>query len=86
MRVHSNDGDLVLDPFMGSGTTALSALNTGRNYVGFELNKKYFDILSDRIADYTGKPLVKITSDETIDEAQDDQIATSQQSILQFAE
>ena len=85
IRVHSNDGDLVLDPFMGSGTTAISALNTGRNYVGFELNKKYFDILSDRIADHTGKP-VKITSDETIDEAQDDQIATSQQSILQFAE
>jgi site-specific DNA-methyltransferase (adenine-specific) len=49
ISVHSNAGDLVLDPFMGSGTTAISALNTGRKYVGFELDKEYFDVLTERI-------------------------------------
>ena len=55
INTHSNAGDLVLDPFMGSGTTAISAINTGRNYVGFELDKGYFDILNERIAEYNGK-------------------------------
>ena len=40
---------LVLDPFMGSGTTAISCIKTGRNYVGFEINKKYFKNIEGRI-------------------------------------
>ena len=47
----SNEGDLVLDPFMGSGTTAIAAVNTNRHYMGFELEPKYFDIACKRIAD-----------------------------------
>ena len=39
----------VLDPFMGSGTTAIASMRTGRNYIGFELDKGYFDIANDRI-------------------------------------
>lgn len=53
IRIHSNEGDLVLDPFMGSGTTAISAINTGRNYVGFEIAPGYFDTLSKRIVEHT---------------------------------
>ena len=41
--------DVVLDAFIGSGTTAVACRETGRQYIGFELNKKYFDITQDRI-------------------------------------
>ena len=42
-------GDLVLDPFMGTGTTAISAKNLGRNYLGFELQQDYIDVANKRI-------------------------------------
>ena len=45
----SNEGDLVLDPFVGSGTTAVAASQCHRNYVGFEICKEYFKIAFDRI-------------------------------------
>jgi len=38
----SNEGDLILDPFMGSGTTAVASIENGRKYVGFELEEDYF--------------------------------------------
>ena len=40
----SQEGDIVLDPFMGSGTTALAAKKTNRSFIGFEINKDYHDI------------------------------------------
>jgi len=45
----SNEGDTVLDPFIGSGTTAIACINTNRNYIGFELDKQYCDIANERI-------------------------------------
>jgi len=45
----SNSGDTVLDPFMGSGTTGVACLNTGRDFIGIELDKGYFDIAEKRI-------------------------------------
>lgn len=45
----SNVGELILDPFMGSGTTAEASLNNNRNCIGFELNKDYCDIIISRI-------------------------------------
>ena len=48
---HSKPGDTVLDPFMGSGTTAVACLRTGRNYIGFELDERYHAIAMQRIAD-----------------------------------
>lgn len=47
----TDEGATVLDTFMGSGTTAVACLRTGRNYLGFELNERYFEIAQDRIAD-----------------------------------
>ena len=47
----SNPGDVVLDPFMGSGTTAVACLNTGRNYIGFEISEEYCEIARKRIAE-----------------------------------
>ena len=41
----------VLDPFMGTGTTAVAAINTNRNYIGFEINKNYCELIHKRILD-----------------------------------
>ena len=49
IKSSSNIGDIVLDPFMGSGTTAVSALNNKRKVIGFELNESYLDIIVNRI-------------------------------------
>ena len=45
----SNEGDVVFDPFMGSGTTGKMALQLGRKFVGVEKVEEYFNIASDRI-------------------------------------
>lgn len=44
----TNKGDIVLDPFMGSGTTCVACKQTGREYVGIEIEKKYYDIAVKR--------------------------------------
>ena len=43
------DAKVVLDPFMGSGTTAIACINTNRNFIGFELDPEYFKIAKQRI-------------------------------------
>ena len=50
---HSNVGDVVFDGFMGSGTTAAAALDTNRNYIGFELDEYYFNVAEKRIKNHT---------------------------------
>jgi DNA modification methylase len=45
----TKENDLILDPFMGSGTTALACLNMNRNYIGFEINQSYIDFAEKRI-------------------------------------
>ncbi len=45
----TNPGDLVLDPFMGSGTTGVACVLTGRQFVGIELDREYFDIAVRRL-------------------------------------
>ena len=47
----SNPGELVLDPFVGSGTTALEARRTGRHYIGFDISDEYCQMARDRISD-----------------------------------
>lgn len=49
IKTYTNAGETILDNCFGSGTTAIACLNTNRNFVGFELEKKYFDIAKDRI-------------------------------------
>lgn len=46
-------GDVVLDPFMGSGTTAIACKKTGRNFIGIELNPAYIKMAERRISAYT---------------------------------
>ena len=45
----SNEGDTVLDPFMGSGTTGVACVNTNRNFIGIEIDEEYFKIAEKRI-------------------------------------
>src|SRR5699024_3104887 len=49
IKTYTNEGEPVLDNCMGSGTTAIAAINTNRNYLGFELDEKYFELANDRI-------------------------------------
>ena len=49
IKTFSNEGDLVVDLTMGSGSTAVACLNTNRNFIGMELDKGYFDIADERI-------------------------------------
>ena len=49
VRLFTNESDLVLDPFMGSGTTAVACIKEKRHFIGFELNKEYFDKACKRI-------------------------------------
>ena len=49
IKTYSNDGDTILDNCMGSGTTAIAAIREKRNFIGFELNKEYYDKACKRI-------------------------------------
>ena len=47
----TNAGDVVLDPFMGIGSTGVACQNTNRNFIGFELDETYFNIAKERLED-----------------------------------
>jgi len=49
----TNEGDIVLDPFLGSGTTALASKQLKRKYIGFEIKKEYFEIAEHRLCQTT---------------------------------
>src|SRR5690606_11181526 len=51
IRTYTNEGDVVLDNCMGSGTTGVACMNTGRRFIGIEMDKGYFDIAEKRIED-----------------------------------
>ena len=55
----SNPNDIILDPFIGSGTTAIAALNTGRFFIGIEKEKEYVDIANKRIKEHQEKAIQK---------------------------
>lgn len=58
----SKCGDMVLDPFMGSGTTAEAALKHARRFTGFELNPEYFTVVENRVARVPLAPMRETTS------------------------
>lgn len=55
IKTYTNEGDLVLDNCMGSGTTGVACVNTNRDFIGIELDNEYFDIASNRINDVLSK-------------------------------
>ncbi len=56
IKTYTNEGDIVLDNCMGSGTTAIACMNTNRNFIGFEIDKGYYDIILERIKNH--KPTI----------------------------
>ncbi len=50
IKTYTNEGELVLDATIGSGSTAVACVNTGRHFIGFETEKKFCDIANDRIS------------------------------------
>jgi site-specific DNA-methyltransferase (adenine-specific) len=49
IEIHSKENDIIFDPFMGSGTTAIACIKTNRRFIGCEIEKKYCDIANKRI-------------------------------------
>ena len=54
IRTYTNEGETVLDFTMGSGTTGVACVNTNRNFIGIEMDEKYFEIAKERIATARG--------------------------------
>jgi site-specific DNA-methyltransferase (adenine-specific) len=52
IKTYTNEGEIVLDNCIGSGTTAIACLETGRHYIGYELDPDYYAIAQKRISDY----------------------------------
>jgi len=52
IQLYTFEDEIVLDPFVGSGTTCLAALKTKRRYVGYDNNKKYCELAERRIKEY----------------------------------
>tara|TARA_Y100000310_G_scaffold102552_1_gene100734 strand:- start:28 stop:750 length:723 start_codon:yes stop_codon:yes gene_type:complete len=59
VTVWSNEGDIVLDCFMGSGTTGEASLNLNRKFIGLELDIEYYKISEKRLTSYKNKPDTK---------------------------
>lgn len=49
IKIHTNENEVVLDPFMGSGTTGVAALELNRDFIGVELEKEYYNIAKNRM-------------------------------------
>jgi len=54
-QLYSFKSDIILDPFMGSGTTAISSLQSERNYIGYDTSQEYIDLANKRIAPFKNK-------------------------------
>jgi site-specific DNA-methyltransferase (adenine-specific) len=62
IQLYSFTNDIVLDPFMGSGTTAIAAVKTKRNYVGYDINEEYVKLAKNRIKKYSQEILTLFNS------------------------
>lgn len=64
--ISSTSAQIVLDPFMGSGTTAIAAMNLGRDWIGIELSKKYCEMADERIKNHVVQSAL-VTDDTPVD-------------------
>ncbi|MDX1917563.1 MAG: site-specific DNA-methyltransferase [Candidatus Caenarcaniphilales bacterium] len=62
IKLFTEKDDLVLDPFSGSGTTALAASELGRNFIGFEINPEYHNQTLDRVKNMTGNKVKDLSN------------------------
>lgn len=63
VNLSTDRGDIVLDPFLGSGTTAYSALSLNRRCVGYELNRDFEAVIADRLSDLQQRSLSEFSDD-----------------------
>ena len=59
ITIGSRSGDTILDPFMGSGTTGVAAKILHRNFIGFEIEGKYFEIAQQRIEAQSNQTVIE---------------------------
>lgn len=64
IRTYTNEGDLVLDNCMGSGSTGVACVNTNRNFIGMELTEQYFNIAEERLEKAVEKKNEQKTEEE----------------------
>lgn len=55
IKTYTNEGEIVLDATIGSGSTAVAAINTNRHFIGFEMEEKFYEIANKRIAEAQAK-------------------------------
>lgn len=65
IRSWSNEGDTVLDPFLGSGTTRIAAYDLNRQFIGFEISEEYFRLQEERFARHTAQMNLFLEGDNT---------------------
>jgi len=58
IKTYTNEGEVVLDNCMGSGTTGVACINTNRKFIGIEMNDDYFNMAADRINNIKNNPLI----------------------------
>lgn len=56
IEIHTNENDLILDPFMGSGSTGVACIELGRNFIGVEREQEYYKIAIDRLNEIKNEP------------------------------
>lgn len=88
IKTWTNEGDVVLDPFMGSGTSGLAAVELGRSFIGCELNEDYFTMASERIGEKMmecgydcGDHMGKVSEEDILTPRQQVKVAVGQQHI-----
>ena len=55
IKLYTFEGEVILDPFMGSGSTAIAACQTGRHFIGYDINKSYVKLAEKRINEFKAK-------------------------------
>lgn len=55
IQLYTFEGEIILDPFMGSGQTAIAALKSGRHFVGYEIEEEYVRLAERRIREFLAK-------------------------------
>jgi len=70
INLYTFEGDLVLDPFLGSGSTAVAAVRTNRRYVGYDMDPAYVEIARARVADEQAVPTVDPFIQDAVDRSQ----------------
>lgn len=68
IRTYTNEGDTVLDNCMGSGTTGVACANTGRNFIGMEMDAGYFEIARGRISSAFGPQDQALKVEQAVDD------------------